>query len=259
VTNLFDMELRAVRRDRAALTGPVVFLYERAFADILERIGFVSRSFRSALLVGVPDSEWPRRLKAIADAVTVVDPGAVFAAAAGGSQAREDTIEFEPASFDLVVAVGTLDTVNELPDVLLRLRFLLEPDSLLIGAMSAGETLPRLRQSMRAADAVTGAASPHVHPRIEPSALAHLLGSAGFVMPVVDVDRVQVAYSSLSQLISDLRGMGATNLLASRSRRPLSSAALAAAEREFGGDGGGRTVESFEILHFAAWTPADRQ
>jgi hypothetical protein len=166
-------------------------------------------------------------------------------------------LEFDPASFDLCVAVGTLDTVNELPEVLLRLRFLLKPDSLLIGAIAGGGTLPRLRQAMRAADSVMGAAAPHVHPRIEASALGHLLSSAGFAMPVVDIDRVRVAYSRLRDLIADLRRMAATNLLTARSRTALTMAAMAAAEAEFANSGkDSRTTEVFEILHFAAWTPS---
>jgi NADH dehydrogenase [ubiquinone] 1 alpha subcomplex assembly factor 5 len=43
-----------------------------------------------------------------------------------------------------------------------------------------------------------------------------------------------------------------------RPRRPLAKAALAAAGHAFAKAGaGGRTVETFEILHFAAWTPND--
>jgi hypothetical protein len=99
-----------------------------------------------------------------------------------------------------------------------------------------------------------GAAAPHVHPRIEAAALAPLLGAAGFVMPVVDVDRVRVAYRDLDRLVRDLRRMGATNILNHRSRRPLSRAALNAARQAFAGEGEAAT-ELFEILHFAAWTP----
>ena len=255
-TGLFDMVLRAARRDRAARTGPVLFLYERAFSDILERLGDVSRKFDSALLLGVPDAGWSKRLESVAGRVFRADPGALFAEAAGGVQLVEDRLDVEPASFDLAVAIGTLDTVNDLPQALLRLRFALRPDSLLIGAISGGGTLPGLRQAMRAADAATGAASAHVHPRIEPAALAQLLGSAGFTMPVVDVDRASVSYSSFGKLVGDLRGMGVTNLLSDRSKAPLGRAALRAAEQDFEGDGAGSTVETFEILHFAAWTSA---
>lgn len=254
VKPLFDMRARARSRDRAYRSGPVLFLHERAFSDILERLGEVRRSFGTALLIGSPDPGWPGRLAAIAAMVKVLDPGAAFAKAVGGQQLIEESIELEPASFDLVVAAGTLDTINDLPGALLRLRFLLKPDSLLIGAVSGGDTLPALRRAMRAADSVAGSASPHVHPRIEPAAFAQLLAAAGFLMPVVDVDRVEVAYPGLRALASDLRGMGASNVLAERSRTPLGRAELAAAEAEFS-RGAGRTIERFEILHFAAWSP----
>lgn len=253
---LFDMELRRARRDRAQRNGPVLFLHERAFSDILERLSIVRRDFSKALLVGSLDPEWPARLSELAGSVTVLDPGPAFARAAGGTCGDEDCLDVDPGSFDLAVAIGTLDSVNDLPGALLRLHFALKPDSLLIGAVAGGETLPRLRRAMRAADAAMGGASPHVHPRIEPSALAGLLSAAGFQMPVVDIDRVSVSYPALRKLVSDLRGMAATNLLRSRAATPLTRPALAAAERDFEDSGEG-TTETFELLHFAAWTPSD--
>ena len=78
---------------------------------------------------------------------------------------------------------------------------------------------------MAAADRISGAAAPHVHPRIEASALAPLLEQAGLVRPVVDVDRVAVRYPSLMRLVADLRAMGATNLLEQRGTRFLGKAA----------------------------------
>jgi len=104
---------------------------------------------------------------------------------------------------------------------------------------------------------VGGSAVPHVHPRIEPAALTGLLSAAGFERPVVDVDRVPVSYRSLDRLVSDLRGMAATNLLTARARKALTRAQLDAARAHFAAAGeSGRTAEIFEILHFAAWTPA---
>lgn len=256
--DLFDMHARALRRDRAFASGPVLFLHERAFADILERLAMITRQFSTALLIGSPDPAWPARLARIADTVVTVDPGAMFAKAAGGIQADADKLDLDPASFDLCVAIGTLDTVNDLPGALLRLRLSMKPDSLVIGAMAGGDSLPRLRQAMRAADMVMGSASPHVHPRIEPAGLAQLLTAAGFAMPVVDVDRAKVAYRSFERLVADLRAMGSTNILYARSPRPLSRKARIAGGASFESGGKSkRTIEIFEILHFAAWTPAD--
>jgi hypothetical protein len=257
VPALFDMELRALRRDRAARNGPELFLYERAFTDCLDRISIMQRRFDHALLIGCPDPRWPVRLAEFANAVDVRDPGRLFAEAAGGTVIVEDMWAPDAGVYDLVIAIGTLDSINELPRALMAVHFSMQPEALFIGAFSGAGTLPQLRSAMRAADVVTGAASPHVHPRIEASALAPLLSAAGYLNAVVDLDRVQVSYRSLARLVGDLRAMGATNILAARAPRPLSKTAASAAIRNFmDAARDGRTVETFEILHFACWTPA---
>ena len=257
MAELFDLDLRAKRRDRAFRGGAELFLYERAFQDCLERIALVDRGFASALLIGCPDADWLDALAKRVDRLEVVEPGALFARAAGVAAIQEDSWPGNPGH-DLCLAIGTLDTVNELPRVLATIRTSLVSDGLFIGALAGGDTLPRLRAAMRAADEVEGAAAAHVHPRIEASALAALLSAAGFQMPVVDVDRVQASYESLSRLVADLRAMGATNVLRARPRAPLLKSAYAAAAGAFVAAGDGRrTTETFEILHFAAWNPVD--
>ena len=257
---LFDMELRALRRDRAARQGPELFLFERAFADCLDRVELVNRRFGRALLIGCPDASWPGRLLTLVDEVDAVDPGPRFARAVNGREIIEDQWREPKATYDLVLAIGTLDTVNDLPRALRSIHQSMRPDGLLIGAISGGDTLPQLRSAIRAADETMGGASAHVHPRIEASALAPLLSAAGFVDPVVDIDRVPVSYASIGRLVSDLRRMGATNVLAARSQYSLTRRAYQAAAQSFAAAGEGeRTVEIFEILHFAAWSPAPGQ
>lgn len=256
--DLFDMDLRAARRDRAARLGAELFLHDRAFEDCLERLELTQRQFGRALLIGSPDPSWPEKLRSVATQVHVSDPGPLFAAASGGDVIVEDAWAPLPQQYDLVLAIGTLDTVNDLPIALRLIAHAMSADALFLGAMAGGETLPQLRAAMRAADSVSSGAAPHVHPRIEASALAPLLTDAGFFHAVVDVDRVEVSYPSLSGLIRDLRLMGATNILRERPRflgRPAREAA-AEAFRASGDDG--RTRETFEILHLAGWTRAER-
>jgi NADH dehydrogenase [ubiquinone] 1 alpha subcomplex assembly factor 5 len=251
------MHARALRRDRAFKQGPELFLDERAFEDCLERIAIQNRSFLSCLLIGCPDPNWPARLGEVSALVQVVDPGPLFANAAGGVAIVEDSWSPPMGEFDLCVAIGTLGSINDLPRALQTIRHSLKDNSLLIGAVTGGNSLPQLRSAMHAADQVMGASSPHVHPRIEAAAVAPLLAASGFVKPVVDVDRVQVSYSSLEKLVGDLRGMAATNILNARSRRALSRTAKDSAAAAFENAAeGGRTTETFEIIHFAAWTPS---
>ena len=256
--NLFDPALRAMRRDRAARQRPELFLYERVLGDCLDRIALMQRKFARALLIGCPSADLADQLLQVADKVDRMDPGPVFAAAAEGTAIVEDSWEPQPGACDLLVSIGTLDTVNDLPRALIASRFALAGGGLFIGALSGGETLPQLRSAMRAADEIAGTAVPHVHPRIEPAAFTGLLSAAGFERPVVDIDRVPVSYPALARLISDLRRMGATNLLSARARVPLTRAQRLGAEASFAAAGqDGRTTEIFEIIHFAAWTPTD--
>lgn len=242
-TELFDEKARQLRRQRALRRGPDLFLHERAFEDIIDRLALVQRRFRSALLIAHANPDWRDRLAEVADTVAVIEPSAIA--------------QIEPGAYDLCIAIGWLDTANDLPTALLTARFALQGDSLFIGALAGGDNLPALRAAMRAADEQMGAATPHVHPRVEPAAFTGLLTDAGFAMPVVDVDRVQVSYKRLADLVRDLRAMGATNILTARSRQPLTRRAVAAADAAFNAQAvAGRVPERFELLHFAAWTPA---
>ena len=253
--DLFDRRRRALVRDRAARTGPELFLHERAFAECLDRLGDIERRFARALLIGVPDPAWVARLGALAETVESLDPGAPFAAAAGGTFAEEDRHDYGIARYDLIVAIGTLDSVNRLGPALAAIRHALRPDSVLIGALAGGDSLATLRRTMLAADRATGAAAARTHPRIEPATLAGLLTAAGFVMPVVDIDRVALRYRSLAALVRDLRAMGASNMLAERAAprgRRWAELAAAAFDAEAVG---GRTEERIDLIHFLGWSP----
>lgn len=255
--DLFDSSLRAMRRDRAYRLGAETFLHDRAFADILERIGLVDKRFERALLTSGLNPSWKKEVGEHVETVDLIDPSGLIAAASGGKQDSEDTLSTEPGSYDLVISLGTLDTIEALPEAIARLRFCLKSGGLLIGAMSGGDSLPLLRGCMAQADAVAGPGRPHLHPRVDPASLTQLLSNAGLAMPVVDVDPVIVRYSAFERLIADLRDMGATNILTERSNSPLSRAAYRAAKQHFADQASadGKSEERFDILHFMGWAP----
>ncbi len=247
---LFDHRLRNLRRDRAARKGIEPFLFDRAFDECLQRLGDIRSEFRDVLLAGCPVEDWPLRIPG--KHVSSIDPGSQMARTAGGTCADLESLPFAAGQFDLVLTVGLLDTANDLALAATAMHLVLKPGGLLLGAIVGGDSFPRLRQAMLAADSIAGSASPHVHPRIEGPALARLLTECGFTMPVVDVDRVEIGYRSLDSLVSDLRAMGGTNILLARSRRALGRSSLTRAREAFM-DGAERVVEQVDILHFAAW------
>jgi NADH dehydrogenase [ubiquinone] 1 alpha subcomplex assembly factor 5 len=255
----FDRSLRRLRRDRAAArVAEADYLHRLAADELIERLDCVKRDFRRALELGCAGGYLTRRLRERGLDVTPCDCGAAFARAAQGVQADEDRLPFADGAFDLVVSVGALDGVNDLPGALLLARRTLRPDGLFLGAFAGAGSLPRLRRAMLAADAVTGGAAARVHPQIDVRAAGDLLTRAGFALPVVDAQPVDVRFPSLMALVRDLRAMGATNILAARSRRPLGRLGLAAAIADFD-SGGDKTVERFEILHLLGWSPSPDQ
>jgi SAM-dependent methyltransferase len=255
----FDRQLRRLRRDRAAPGfAKADYLHRLAADELIERLDFVKRDFRCALDLGCAGGYLTGRLRGRGLEVTPFDSGGAFARAAGGIQGDEDRLPFADGAFDLVVSVGALDSVNDLPGALILTRRALKPDGLFLGAFAGAGSLARLRRAMLAADSVEGGAAPRVHPQIDVRAAGDLLTRTGFALPVVDVSPVDVRFASLMDLVRDLRAMGATNILAGRSRRPLGRHALAAAIADFH-SAEDKTTERFEIVHLLGWSPSPDQ
>lgn len=257
----FDRALRRLRRDRAAAReSEARYLYRRAADELLDRLDLVARDFGDALDLGCGDGYLGARLTARGLRVVSADAGAAFAQ--GGVQCDEDRLPFADASFDLVMSIGTLDTVNDLPGALALVRRVLRPDGLFLAALAGAGNLPRLRAALAAAEEVEGRdAAPRIHPQIDVRAAGDLLSRAGFALPVADIEPVDVRYSSFATLVSDLRGMSATNMLSARSRRPFGKVGLAVAATAFrsAADPDGKTTEHFEILYLSGWAPAPGQ
>ena len=94
--------------------------------------------------------------------------------------------------------------------MLIQIRRALKPDGLMLAALLGGDTLAELRESFGVAESeLTGGVSPRVAPFADLRDLGALLQRAGFELPVTDVDRVVVRYSSPLALMADLRRMTA--------------------------------------------------
>ena len=257
----FDRSLRRRRRDRAAPGFAAhAVLRDHIVEELVDRLADVSRTFDDVLDLGCADGALGRRL-APARLVSA-DAGYGFARAAGGVQCDEDRLPFADASFDLIVSTGVLDAVNDLPGTLTLARRLLRPDGLFLAGFVGGGSLPRLRSAVLAADMAVGAgASPHVHPMVDLRAAADLLVRAGLNLTVTDGARLTLRYGSLGGLLDDLRGAGASNILRTRARAPLTKAWLDAAAEAFAAqaDPDGRISEQFELIYLTGWSPSADQ
>jgi SAM-dependent methyltransferase len=258
VPEIFDRRRRRIRRDRAAARfANHDFLHARMADELIDRLDSVQRRFTRALDLGCLDGRVGQALRARSIGVFSADPGFRFAGAAGGVQCDEDRLPFADANFDLVIACGGLDQVNDLPGALALIRRALRPDGLFLGAFVGAGSLPRLRAALLGAEERAVA---RLHPQIDVRSAGDLLARAGLALPVADSESVTVRYSSLFALLADLRGAASTNLLEG-AVPPLTRAALARAAELFeaGADADGKVGETIEIIHLLGWAPSPDQ
>ena len=264
---IFDRALLRARRRRAAASGPVTFLLDRAADDLADRLAAVLRRFDLALDLGTPGEAVRAALSRLGSVGTILKSDTIAPGDAARADkfllADEEALPFGEASLDLVVSALALQFVNDLPGTLVQIRRALKPDGLFLAALIGGETLTELRQSFAAAESeVEGGVSPRVAPFADLRELGALLQRAGFALPVTDVDRLTVRYDFVFGLMRDLRRMGATNALDARRRAPLKRATLlrmAEIYAERFSDGDGRVRATFEIVWLSGWAPHPRQ
>jgi SAM-dependent methyltransferase len=267
-TPLFDRSLLEARRRRARRIGPATFLLDRVAEDFADRLAAVLRRFDIAADLGTPTGAVRAALAgngAIGTMIAVDAAGGGDAAGQGALRVVADVeaLPFAGGALDLVVSAFALQTVNDLPGVLIQTRRALKPDGLFLAAMLGGDTLAELRESFAVAEAeLTGGVSPRVAPFPDLRDMGALLQRAGFALPVADVDRLVVRYPSPLALMADLRRMGATNPLVERRRVPLRRASLARMMEVYAdrfADPDGRIRASFDIIWLSGWAPHESQ
>jgi SAM-dependent methyltransferase len=269
-TRLFDRALIEARRRRARRIGPTTFLLDRVAEDFADRLAAVLRRFERAVDLGTPTQAVRDALAGNSAIGSMIAVAPAFDAADSTTDpaplcvvADPEALPFAAGSLDLVVSAFALQTIDDLPGALIQIRRALKPDGLLLAALLGGDTLNELRESFAVAESeVTGGVSPRVAPFADLRDMGALLQRAGFALPVTDVDRVVVRYSSPLALMADLRRMGATNPLVERRRVPLRRSVLARVLEVYAerfGDPDGKVRASFDIVWLSGWAPHESQ
>lgn len=248
---LFNRPLHFRRLARASED----FLLREMCERLADRLCDVKRQFPMALDIGsmgrlrdyIPEGAGITKL--------------VEMARAGGADicADEELLPFSSHSFDLVVACGSLHFVNDLPGVFAQIQHILKPDGLFLAVMPGGETLKELRASFEAVEIESrGGISPRVSPFVDVRDMGNLLQRAGFALPVVDRELMDVEYAHPLKLLHDLRRMGQANALFSAQKTftpcSLMMQMVDYYMRHFAGDDG-RIRATFEMVTLTAWKP----
>jgi len=255
VPEIFNRQRRRVVRDRAFSRAKGDDFFSQIMAEeIVERLDVVKRSFRRALIIGLPAAGLGKKLESRGMKVVFADSSARLASALGGVICDDDRLPFADHSFDLIINIGSLDTINDLPGALVLIRRILIPDGLMLAAMFSAESFPILKSVIMGAEG--DRVSAHMHPQIDVRTAGDLVARAGLTLPVADSDHLRLKYSSLQRLIADIRDVGGSNIMAG-TLTSIPRHVYAEIERRFRAKAGldGKFSESVTMLYLCAWAP----
>lgn len=241
---------------RARLPAQPGYFDHHIAAMLLERLDDVARNFSNALIIGARNTDLITAIRLRCTRLTIVESSPDMARRARAICADEDAIDVAPESYDLIIWPGGLESVNDVPGALLRCRFALKPDGLLLGCVIGDGSFPRLRSAMATADAPIATA--RMHPQLSLQAVGDLLHKIGLALIVTDVEQLSLAYTTLYALVRDMRDAALSNILGGPVH-PMSRAGYEQACAIFCADGGGRSLETVRIIHFSGWAPDSTQ
>jgi malonyl-CoA O-methyltransferase len=128
-------------------------------------------------------------------------------------EADAQALPFEDASFDLVFTSLMLQWLQPPDAAMAQIRRVLKPGGLLLASSFGPETLQELRSAWAAADSGV-----HVNEFIDMHDFGSALARAGFIEPVLDVDRHLSHYTDARALMRELKALGAHNANRGRAR-----------------------------------------
>jgi SAM-dependent methyltransferase len=260
-SKIFNRALLRKRRQRSAVGwAEHNFLKKEAALRLADCLDDVAREFSFALDVGCHQGECEQALGGKVGHIIGCD---MSAAMCPHVVCDEELLPFGENQFDLVVSALSLHHVNDLPGTLIQIRNILKPDGLFLAIMFGASSLKELRTSVTGASAEQGfALKPMLSPLIEVRDAGALLQRAGFALPVVDSDTVNVEYETVLKLMQDLRGMGESNVLLAQDKAFTTRSHLAAIagyyEKHFASADGAVTA-TVEFITMSGWKPHPSQ
>ncbi|MFT9385488.1 methyltransferase domain-containing protein [Acetobacter sp.] len=259
---IFDHRAVRLHRDRAARRQAEVLPILQAATDhLIDRLDDMARPFATALDIGGRGLVC-RALTQRGISTVALDISAPQAALSDAPALCSDleTLPFAAHSFDLVTACLSLHWVNDLPGLFAQIRHVLRPDGLFLASLPILPTLGPLRKALETAElAVSDGVSPRVSPLPTQQSCAHLMQRAGFALPVVDSDVLDLRYRTLGALMADLRAAGETNALALRPRGMTPRMLFPAATAMLEDTDEGSFAMPLHMAVLSGWAPAPTQ
>ena len=169
--------------------------------------------------------------------------------------AEVESLPFADASVELIISGLTLQWCQDLPKVFKEFRRVLAPGGLLLFSSFGPDTLKELRHSWAEVDDV-----PHVNAFADMHDVGDALMQSGFADPVMDMEMLTVTYKDVKTVMSDLKQIGAHNVMQGRSHNITGKNKLQKmieAYEQFRADG--LLPVSHEIVYGHAWVPEAKE
>ncbi len=265
---IFDRNLVRLRRDKAANTLHTAdFLLAETAERLADRLLDVTRTFPRALDLGCHTGQLAPHIKSSNKVDLLLQAEYSENMAATGHKknglltlcADEEFLPVAAESLDLVLSNLSLHWINDLPGALTQIRRSIKPDGLFLATTFGGETLKELREVLMEAESqTTGGVTPRISPFVDVREAGNLLSRAGFALPVVDAENIEVTYENIFKLMADLRAMGETNAVLERRKSPSNRATFMRAAQLYAEkftNERNRIVATFQIVTLTAWSP----
>ena len=247
--NIFDELLVKCRQKRAKAQGFASFLHDKVILDLKHRLNEQRQGFHSVSIIGPFAKYWGRNL-----------PIEHF-------NCHEDAqiLPIKPNSSDLIISALYLHSVNDPIARLVQMRRGLKEGGILFAYAFGENSLYELRKSFEYADCEnSGEGLPRVNPTVDVPTFGSLLRRGGFNYCVSDKISYVIEYDDPKELFFDIRGMGETNAMRERSRRPLQKSVLRDAlnfyKKNFSSlNSKGKYQATFDIVCLTGWSSKPNQ
>ncbi len=258
---LFDKELIKKRLDLAQ-NEPVDFISELVVEDLHQRLAAIKRDFQNAIIIGPNPKSFP---PSSASATSPINFSYISTLSNNGKTKaiNANNLTLPNKNYDLIISFLDLQIINDVPKYLKQIHAHLNPDGLMIAAYIGNETLNELRLSwLKADEEILGGSYARVAPFIDIKSAGNLLQSAGFALPVADIDHHIVRYSSALSLMKEIKTLCASNPLSQKPNEPISKTHLFLAAKYYEenfADDDGRIRATLDILWMSGWKPHESQ
>lgn len=122
---------------------------------------------------------------------------------------KEWAEKFQEEQFDLIINNMSLHWSNDIETMLRNFHDTLEPNGAFISASLGGDTLQELRICMNLAEQERlGGVSPTTSPMLTLTELGNIFARCGYNLPTIDMEHVQMEFTSFLALVSFLCEVG---------------------------------------------------